>query len=199
MRSKVLALMGSPRRQGNSDLLLDAFIKGAEQAGADVEKIWIRRLKFEPCLEILSCEKTGECILKDDMTPVYDKLLEAEVVALASPLFFMGVSADAKALIDRCQSFWARKYILKKSVPLPPTGRPRRGVFISTAGHENPSSFRGAIATAKTFFDTIDAELSGELLYGGVDRIGTIEKHPTALDDAAKMGKSILVPNKGKG
>lgn len=192
MKPKVLALMGSPRRGGNSDLLLDSLIEGARESGAEVEKIWIRRLKFQPCLEINYCQKTGECILKDDMTAIYPKLLEAEIVVLASPVFFMGVSADAKALIDRCQSFWARKYMLKKPVPLPPTGRPRRGIFISTAGHKNPVVFNGSRATTKTFFDTVDAEYSRELLYGGMDDKEDIKDHPSALTDAYEVGRSLF-------
>ena len=107
---KVLGILGSPRRGGNSEILMRAFLEGAAEAGAEVEEIILRDLKISPCLEIYHCFKDGTCPIKDEMREIYDKLLEADVVALASPVFFYGVSAQSKAMIDRTQALWARRY-----------------------------------------------------------------------------------------
>ena len=126
---KILAIWGSPRRGGNTDILLKAFVDGATQAGAEVERIALRELKISPCQEIYHCFKDGTCPIKDDMLPLYDKLLEADVVALASPIFFYSVTAQAKAFIDRTQALWARRYHVKIDFP----GPERQGVLLAAA------------------------------------------------------------------
>ena len=126
---KVLGIFGSPRRQGNSDLLMQAFLQGAAAAGARVEEIFLREMKISPCLEIYHCFKDGTCPIKDDMRGLYDQLVEADVVALASPVFFYSLSAQAKAMIDRTQALWARRYVLKDDFP----GGNRQGVLLSPA------------------------------------------------------------------
>jgi len=107
---KILAIHGSPRRKGNTPMLLQKAVQGAKEAGADVEEIVLRDLKMSPCLEIYGCKKTGRCVIKDDFQDVYDKLLSCQAVMLASPIFFYTVSAHTKILMDRCQSFWVKKY-----------------------------------------------------------------------------------------
>ena len=126
---KFLAIWGSPRRGGNSEILLQAFIDGATQAGGEVELLALREHKISPCLEIYHCFKNGTCPIKDDMLPLYDKLLEADVVVLATPIFFYSVSAQAKAFIDRTQALWARRYVIKQDFP----GPERQGVLLATA------------------------------------------------------------------
>ena len=97
---KVLGIMGSPRFGGNSDLLLDSALAGAGEGGAEIEKITICDLNIAPCKECLACDITGECVQADDMRSLYPKLVEADRLFLASPIFFMGISAQIKALID---------------------------------------------------------------------------------------------------
>ena len=109
---KVLAIYGSPRRKGNTSLLLKRSVEGAREAGADVEEVVLRDLNMSPCLEIYGCKNSGRCAIKDDFQALYDKLLACDGLMLASPVFFYTVSAHTKILIDRCQSFWVKKYCI---------------------------------------------------------------------------------------
>ena len=110
---KVLGFMGSPRIKGNSDLLLEEALKGAQSKGAEVEKIVIDKLNIAPCKEYYGCLKDGNCVIHDDMDDLYQKILDAEAIIIASPMFFYTISAQLMVLISRCQSLWARKYVLK--------------------------------------------------------------------------------------
>lgn len=190
---KVLGILGSPRRDGNTDLVLEEFLKGAVSAGAEVEKVYVRDLKIAPCEEHMTCLKTGECIIRDDMQKVYQQLLIADIVVLAAPIFFYNLPAQTKALIDRCQVLWARKYILKRP-PATQTdkGIPRKGFFISTGGTQGARLFEGAILTVKYFFDVMGLKYVGELVFKGIDYKGAIKKHPTALTEAFNKGKDLV-------
>jgi multimeric flavodoxin WrbA len=186
---KVLGLFGSPRRGGNTDLLLEEMLKGAEEEGAQIERIIISGLKFSPCIECHGCDETGECVLDDDMEKVYPKLLEADWIILASPIFFYGVTAWTKALIDRVQSLWVRKYRLK----LAPgdQGRRRKGFFISVGATKGARLFDGAMLTVQYFFDALGVDFAGHLLFNGVEGKGDIRSHPTALREAFEAGKAL--------
>jgi multimeric flavodoxin WrbA len=184
---KVLGIMGSPRIRGNTDLLLDEALKGARNHGAQVEKIIADKLKVSPCREYYGCLRDGDCVIRDDMDGIYPKLLHADAVIVASPIFFYGLTAQLKALIDRCQALWARKYILKQDLP----GSDRKGVFIAVGATRGKKLFDGAILTVKYFFEAIGVKYVDELLVTGVDKRGEIEEHPTALSDAFELGKRL--------
>lgn len=192
MKIKVLGIAGSPRRGGNTDLLLDEALKGAKEAGAEVEKIYVRNYKITPCIECNGCFKDGGCVIKDEMQEIYPKLLEADRIIFASPMFFMGVTGWAKALIDRCQALWAKKYILKQPVVEPERRSQRKGIFISVGGTKGKNLFEGATRTIKTFFDAIDVTYSGELFYRSIDDKGEIKEHPTALQEAYEAGRKLV-------
>ena len=189
---KVLGIMGSPRIKGNTDLLLEEALKGAKSQGAEVEKIVVDKLKIAPCKEYLGCFKDGNCVIRDDMDDIYPKLLGADVVIIASPMFFYGVSSQAKALIDRCQALWARKHILKQSLP----NGGRKGAFIAVGATKGKRLFEGAILTVKYFFEAIGVEYADELLIRGVDARGEIKEHPIALSDAFELGKRVVQAKK---
>jgi multimeric flavodoxin WrbA len=189
---KVLGIMGSPRIKGNTDLLLEEALKGAKSQGAEVEKIVVDKLKIAPCKEYLGCFKDGNCVIRDDMDDIYPKLLGADVVIIASPMFFYGVSSQAKALIDRCQALWARKHILKQSLP----NSGRKGAFIAVGATKGKRLFEGAILTVKYFFEAIGVEYADELLIRGVDARGEIKEHPIALSDAFELGKRVIQAKK---
>jgi multimeric flavodoxin WrbA len=187
---RVLCVYGSPRIRGNTDRLLDAFAEGVEQAGGVAERVYLRNLKISPCREIYACEREGRCALEDDMQPLYEALRDADAVALASPVMFYGVSAQAKAFIDRCQAFWCLKYrrgerIARSRLP------ERKGVFLSAGGSKGQKIFEGPLMTFRYFLDAIDARLWKSLTYRQVDGRGDVERHPTALAEARALGSEL--------
>jgi multimeric flavodoxin WrbA len=186
---KVLGIMGSPRRRSNTDILLDKALEGAKEAGAEVEKVLVSKLKISPCLEIYACLKDGDCAIKDDMQALYKKLLEADHVIFASPIFFYGITSQAKAIIDRCQALWVRRHVLSMDKE---DNRVRRGVFISVGATQGKKLFDGAVLTVKYFFDAIGVKYSGDLLVRGIDKKGQIEEHPAALEDAFRLGQELV-------
>jgi len=188
---KVLGLFGSPRRGGNTELLLEKALQGAESEGAEVERVYLTDHTITPCKECHGCDQTGHCVIPDDMQKIYPKLLEADIIILASPIFFYGVTAWAKALIDRSQPLWARKYLLKDP-SLGKEGRKRKGFFISVGATKGPKVFEGAILTAKYFFDVLNAEYVGELLFRGVEAKDDILKRRGALQQAFEAGRRLV-------
>jgi len=186
---KVLGIMGSPRRQSNTEILLDKALEGAREAGAEVEKVLVSKLKISPCLEIYACRKDGNCAIKDDMQSLYKKLLEADHIVFASPIFFYGVTSQAKAIIDRCQALWVRRHVLGMGKE---DKRVRRGVFISIGATRGTKLFDGAVLTVKYFFDAIGVKYSGDLLVRGIDNKGQIGEYPAALEDAFRLGQELV-------
>ncbi len=184
---RILGIMGSPRLGGNTDLLLDAALNGAQSGGAEVEKIVIDKLNISPCREHYGCFEDGNCVIRDDMDALYPKLLAADGVVVASPMFFYGITAQLKALIDRCQALWARKHVLKQSWP----GDGRKGAFIAVGATKGEKLFDGSIATVRYFFKTIGVEYAEELLIRGVDQKGDIQQHASALKDAFELGRRL--------
>jgi multimeric flavodoxin WrbA len=179
--------MGSPRIKGNTELLLDEALKGARSQQAEVEKIVVDKLKITPCREYYGCLQDGNCVIRDDMDDIYPKLLGADAITVASPIFFYAVSAQMLAFISRCQALWARKYVLKNlDVPL------RKGAFIAVGATRGENLFEGPILTVKYFFKAINVEYADELLIRGVDKRGEIKEHPTALADAFEVGKRLV-------
>ena len=184
---KVLGIMGSPRIGGNTDLLLDEALKAARSQGAEVERVVVDKLKISPCKEYYGCLRDGNCVIRDDMDDLYPKLLNADVVIVASPIFFYGVTSQAKALIDRCQALWARRYVLKQEPP----DSGRKGAFIGVGATKGQNLFEGSILTLKYFFQAIGVTYADELLIRSVDKKGEIRAHPTALADAFELGKRL--------
>jgi len=189
---KVLGLFGSPRRGGNTEILLEEALKGAEKEGAEIERLYLSDLKITPCTECHGCDETGNCVILDDMQKIYPKLLEADVIILASPIFFYGVTAWAKILIDRSQALWAKKYLVNDPF-MGKRGKRRKGFFISVGATKGQKVFEGAILTVKYFFDVLNTEYTGELLYRGVDGKGEILKHPEALEQAREAGRKLVL------
>ena len=187
---KVLGIMGSPRRKSNTDMLLDRALAGAEASGARVEKVIVSKLHISPCREIYACLKDGNCGIKDDMREVYPKLLEADRIIFASPIFFYGITSQSKALVDRCQALWVRRHVLGMNQD---KDRIRKGAFISLGATKGERLFDGSILTVKYFFDAIGVKYSYELLVRGVDHKGEIKQHSAALQDAFTLGQKLVL------
>lgn len=188
----VTAVYGSPRKDGNTDLLLRSCVRGLREHGAAVHEIFLRDLRFSPCIECGGCATTGICVLRDDMDRVYPHLRTADCVILAAPVFFYGLNGLAKAMVDRAQCFWSQKYLLKKSVraahaPL------SCGVLLSVGGSRGKKNFDGMLLTMRYFFDALDLPFTRHLVYHGIDAAGVIDMHPTALSDAYALGKDIAL------
>jgi len=198
---KVLGIAGSPRKNGNTDMLLAEFMRGVAGKGAEVKTIFLRDMKFSTCLHCDACLEAGICRIKDDMQNIYTEMESADVIVMASPIQFMGVTAPMKAMIDRCQALWARKYVLK--VPPLRDRRERKGFFISVGGTKLKNLFEPTLVMIKTFFHIIDVIYVGELLFKGIDEKGAIAKQPDALQQAFQAGEKIVeemtvVPSQGK-
>ena len=148
---KIIAIYGSPRRNGNTARLLQSAVAGARSVGAEVTEIILRDLKLQPCLEIYACQKEGRCAIRDDFHDLAEKLLSAQATILASPIFFYAVSAHVKALMDRCQSLWVRKYWLDKK-PLGRLNNHKPGLFISAGATQGKRLFDGIIHTVLTLW-----------------------------------------------
>jgi multimeric flavodoxin WrbA len=187
----ILAIYGSPRRKGNTSLLLKRAVEGAREAGATVEEIVLRDLTMSPCLEIYGCKETGRCVIKDDFQPLYDKLLACQGVILASPIFFYTVSAHTKIMMDRCQSLWVKRYWIEKT-PFGKKDHSKKGLFISVGATKGKRLFDGVLLTVRYFFDALDAELWKALLYRGLDFEGDVLKRPDYLQEAYEAGGDLV-------
>ena len=195
MAIKVLAFATSPRRHGNSETLLDWVLAAMEkQEGISIEKIALEEANINPCRGCNACEVLNKCVQRDGMDIVHDKIIEADCIILASPIFCMGLCAQAKALVDRAQVFRSRKYVLKLPIVPPERKGKRIGIFLATAGQTWPHVFDGAVPSVKCFFHVIDV-LDKDIRYlmiRGVDEKGAIENHPTAKNEAEILANEVI-------
>jgi multimeric flavodoxin WrbA len=195
MPIKVLAFAGSPRRHGNSETLLD-WVLGGMSTDKDViiEKVALTNASINPCKGCNACESLNKCVQRDGMDVYHDKIVDADIILLSSPIFCMGVASQVKALIDRAQVFRSRKYVLKLPIIPPERKGKRLGVFLASAGQKWDYVFDAAIPSVKCFYHVIDirdADIS-YLMINGVDEKGAIEHHPTAKTDAENLGKTVI-------
>jgi multimeric flavodoxin WrbA len=184
---KVLGLSASPREGGNTDLLLAEALAGAAAAGASVERIDLRGLNIAPCAECNACSRTGVCRVEDDFHKVLARMLEADRLVFATPIFFMTVSAQGKLFIDRCQCLWARKQVLR--VPLFPDGpRDRRALVIAVGGSKSRKMFECVRLTMQYFLDAAGLAAFGHLFVNQVDGRGDVQRAPAILAEARRLG-----------
>ena len=187
---EVLGIGGSPRHQGNTDLLLDQALAGAESQGAKTGKIVLHDLNIHPCRHCGGCQHTGRCVIQDDMQEIYPKLRAMDVLILATPIFFMGPTAQTKMMIDRCQCLWVTKYVLKQ--PVYDKGpQQRKGMLIAVGGTTFSTLFRPLQIIGRAVFATLDVEYGNNLFFSDIDEKGAIRMHPTALEDAFKAGAAL--------
>ncbi|MGD8367472.1 MAG: flavodoxin family protein [Desulfobacterales bacterium] len=184
---EIIAIYGSPRRNGNTATLLKESVAGAREAGARVHEVFLRDLKMSPCLEIYGCKKEGKCVIQDDFGDLRDRMLAAKGLMLASPVFFYTVSAHTKILMDRCQSLWVKKHWVENALPKPATER--KGMFIGVGATRGKKLFDGILLTIRYFFEVLDMSLDQTLLYRGLDAEKDVLAHPEYLAEARSAGR----------
>ncbi|MFA5142958.1 MAG: flavodoxin family protein [Candidatus Omnitrophota bacterium] len=186
-KRSIVGISGSPRRHANSEVLLDRALEGAALEGAIVDKIVLNELCLMPCQGCYRCGKKGVCAVKDDMKLVYKKLDGADGLVIASPIYFGSLTAQLKIMIDRFESYWVRKYVLKRPKPY----KRRSGIFLCCAANENRKFFKNAMDITKHFFTTLDIEYRGALFCGRLTGPGDMIKRPQTLDRAFRMGAML--------
>jgi multimeric flavodoxin WrbA len=179
----VLGIAGSPRRDGNSERLLDACLDGAASGGSAVFKLVVADYGIEPCRGCGACTPTGACVIRDRMDEVYALLDSAAAVVVSTPVFFATVPAVLKALYDRCQPYWARRYEL--GLPLP---QKRPGGLLVVRGGGDPYGHECAVSPTRSVFAVVGLDLGDPLVVEGVDSPSEIGGRPDALEAARELG-----------
>lgn len=178
MSKKVLILSGSPRKNGNSDLLCDEFMKGAVEAGHLVEKIRVADKNIGYCRACYGCKDTGVCVIKDDMAEVLQKMIDADVLVLASPVYFYSIDAQLKAVIDRSVARWLEV-------------KDKELYYIMTAADAEKASMETTLACFRGYADCVEGAKEMGVIYGtGVYEKGEV-KDTNAMQEAYEMGKNV--------
>lgn len=186
---KVLGIAASPRRKGNSELLLDKVLEGASSSGAKTEKIVLNRLAIRPCQGCGRCRKNGLCYIKDDMQPIYKKLQDADALVVASPVYFGSITAQLKIIIDRCQSVWVKNPLLKNKRQ---KEKLKKGIFISVSGGNNPKFFQNSKEIVKIFFAVLGVKLFKQLYVPDLEDKGEVLERKPILDRAFRYGGKLV-------
>jgi len=195
---KIVAIYGSPRIGGNTAVLMDYFLKGImentrySEGAVTIDSLLIKDKNISPCRECCNCSKTGECIIPDDMQEIYKLLIEADFIAVASPVFFTTVSAYLKAVIDRCQRFWVLKYEHNKKI----IKKTRRGIFISTSGSGSKDIFKCSIKVIRSFFDVLFVDYLKDFTFNSMEKKGDILNNEKAISALFEFGKNMDFNNR---
>ena len=191
MSVNITAIYGSPRKDGNTDLLMRSFLSGMHSAGCTARELYLRNFSLYPCTACGGCAETGCCVLQDDMDVLYGYFEESDVLVLAAPVYFYGFGAMTKAMIDRCQCFWVRKYRLKQDMNKNRPSGCGHGILLSVGGSGGSRNFEGVLLSARYFFDALGMSFDHHLTYGSVDESGAILRHPTACAEAESLGRKV--------
>ena len=178
MSKNVLILSGSPRKNGNSDLLCDEFMKGAIEAGHQVEKIRVAEKNIGYCRACYGCKDTGVCVIKDDMAEVLQKMIDCDVLVLASPVYFYSIDAQLKAVIDRSVARWLEV-------------KDKELYYIMTAADSEKASMETTLACFRGYADCVEGAKEMGVIYGtGVYEKGEV-KDTKAMQEAYEMGLQV--------
>jgi multimeric flavodoxin WrbA len=188
----VLGLQGSPRKKGNTRFLLDRFLDASRKLGARTVMVDADRRNIIPCRELTACERKGFCPLKDDMKDdIYSLITEADVIVVATPVFFYNMTAQLKALIDRCQVFWARKYRFKLKEP---GSAQRRGILLSVGASRGKQLFEAIELSTRYFFDAVSVHYDGSLTYRGMENAGDLAAHVPVEKEVHQVVERVVKP-----
>ena len=188
---KVLGIYGSARKGGNSDQLLDKALEGARSMGAETLSVYARELKMSGCQACNACEETGKCVVKDDMQSVYPLFEWADIIFLASPIYFYGLSGQVKLLIDRAQAMWAKRFLEKDAEARKRYDR-GKGYLIAVGGTRGKNLFDGSQLTARYFFDALDMSYEGGIFFRSLDKKTAVNENPETLQEAYNLGRKAV-------
>lgn len=187
----VVGLSTSPRLDGNSDLLLKTVLAAAQEKGAETSHLWIGHGRIGACTECNFCYSTGSCKIPDDFQPTMTTILSADRFVLATPIFFASVSAQAKLLIDRCQTYWARYHMMRQPRPRDP--HTHTASLIAVGRTREPKQFRCLQETARSFFECLGYGPAPDLYVGGVVKRGDLASQTSELARARRLGETLVV------
>ncbi len=194
MKTKILAIYGSPRRNGNTDQLMEEMLAGiSRDGGVEISRVYVSEMNIQPCNGCSKCENTGVCDLVDDMQDIYPLLEESKIIIVSSPVYFYGLTSQLKALIDRTHVFWARKFILKRPWSIDDEIF-RQGYLLCAAGTELPELFVAPELIIKYFFNCMDVVYTGMIGVTNIQDFGAIKTKPQALKTAYNRGVELVNP-----
>lgn len=184
----MVIVLGSPRRNGNSEILAQAVADGFQSTGGTVEYIRLNDLAIRPCQGCGGCDKTGVCVIKDEMVEVYEQVDRADRLLIVSPIYFYSLSAQTKIFIDRMQARWSRRYNLKERFR---ENDGRRGYLLATAATQGQKLFESSELMVRYALDAVDMECGESFLVRGVDDRGAVKKKEEELSRARSFGQKI--------
>lgn len=177
MAKKIIVISTSPRKGGNSETLADVFISGAKKAGNETEKVCLYDKTINFCRGCLVCQETQKCVIRDDMAAIIEKMLQADVVVFATPIYFYEMSGQMKTLLDRTNPLYPSEYTF------------RNVYLLATSQDDAEYAIDGAVKGLEGWIACFDkAKLSGVVRGTGADKLGDIEKMPEILEEAYQLG-----------
>lgn len=181
MGKKIVIVSTTPRKNGNSEILATEFMKGAKDAGNDVEMIKVREMDLKFCRGCFACQKTKKCVIKDDFNAKMLKTLcEADVLVFATPVYYYAISGQLKTFIDRMNPLYSVKQKIHDIY------------LIATSAENETRTFKGVKEDIKGYIDCYDdKKLKGTLFAGGVNDINEVKSHKNYMKKAYEMGKKI--------
>ena len=178
--SKVLVITTSLRAKSNSDRLAEELIRGAKDAGHEVEQISLKGKEIRFCIGCLACQKTQKCVLKDDAVQIAEKVKEAETLVFVTPIYYYEMSGQMKALLDRLNPLFPSDYSFRKVY------------MLTTAAEDEAYVPEKALSGLEGWVDCFEkAELAGSLFCGGLTGIGEAEQNLEKLEKAYAFGKQL--------
>ncbi len=182
----IVVLEGSPRKNGNTSRMVEAFLRGVRKGGGEAKRFRLYELGFSGCIACEKCTETGECVMEDDASLVYRDILLASGLLVASPVYFYHLSSRTHAFIERAQPFWVKKFLWKEDF-----SSPRYGVLFCVGARRDEHLFDGIKRTVKYFFNSLNISFKGGLFIRGVEGPGEITKHSSVLKKAELLGELL--------
>jgi len=181
----ILGIAGSPRKEGNTDLLLDEALKAASKSGAVTEKIYLDDMEIRPCRACMVCKTQGRCAVKDDMQDLIPELQQAKAVIIATPVYWFSCSAQTKSFIDRWFSLIGPDYSSQM--------QGKKGALISVCAQEDPGILQGVEKLFTDIFAFNGMDFTGKVLCPGVLNAGDVKSKPEVFNEARELGQRLCI------